>query len=278
MERKRGLVILAATTLLMMILTGISFCAKEKLQWRLKAAEADIRLSEAHRQIKDQEQAEIVSVPQKTVIALDPGHQGPGVDMSGMEENSPGSGVMKQRNNSGTAGRYSGLAEYQLNLDIALKVRERLSERGYDVVMSREDNETAASNQDRARQANESGALLCVRIHANGSESPESSGALCLIASQENPAAGSLYDESSKLAADLLQSYCESTGFENRGIQVNDTMTGINWSKIPVVILEMGFMTNEREDMLMADEDFQEKMADGIAQGIEKYCAERDRF
>lgn len=275
MKRKRGLVILAATTLFMMILTGISFCAKEQ-QWRLKAAEADIRLSEAHRQIKDQEQAEIVSVPQKTVIALDPGHQGPGVDMSGMEENSPGSGVMKQRNNSGTVGRYSGLPEYQLNLDIAFKVRERLSEHGYDVVMSREDNETAVSNQDRARQANVSGALLCVRIHANGSESPDSSGALCLIASQENPAAGSLYDESSKLAADLLQSYCEATGFENQGIRVDDTMTGINWSQIPVVILEMGFMTNEREDMLMADENFQEKMAQGIAQGIEKYCAERN--
>ena len=276
MKGKRGLVILAVMALLIMILTGISFCAREKLQWKLKAAQADLKLSETHRLMKTQEKTESVFVPQKTVIALDPGHQGPGVDMSGMEENSPGSGVMKQRNNSGTVGRYSGLPEYQLNLDIAFKVRERLSEHGYDVVMSREDNETAASNQDRARQANESGALLCVRIHANGSGSPDSSGALCLIASQENPAAGSLYDESSKLAADLLQSYCEATGFENQGIRVDDTMTGINWSQIPVVILEMGFMTNEKEDMLMADENFQEKMADGIAQGIEKYCAERN--
>ena len=52
-------------------------------------------------------------------------------------------------------------------------------------------------------------------------------------------------------------------------------MTGLNWSKIPVMILEMGFMTNEHDDTMMADAAFQEKMADGIAAGIEDYFAHR---
>ena len=58
---------------------------------------------------------------------------------------------------------------------------------------------------------------------------------------------------------------------QNLGIQVNDTMTGINWSKIPVIILEMGFMTNEQDDRNMADASFREKMADGIVNGINVY-------
>ena len=61
----------------------------------------------------------------------------------------------------------------------------------------------------------------------------------------------------------------------NQGIQVNDTMTGINWSKIPVIILEMGFMTNESDDLKMSDPDFQDTMASGIADGIDAYFAEK---
>ncbi len=47
--------------------------------------------------------------------------------------------------------------------------------------------------------------------------------------------------------------------WQTRGIQVNDTMTGINWSKIPVIILEMGFMTNQQDDLNMADSAYRQK-------------------
>lgn len=299
MEKKKRLILLAAAAVIMTALAGTSLYAKDLMEQKVKLAAADagaesfpvqtqeassdkskpeqdryageaqsVQGSEAHEGPADKD----TRPEQKLVIALDPGHQGPGIDMSDMEEDAPGSGVMKQKNNSGTAGRYTGLPEYQLNLDIALKVKERLSWLGYEVVMSREDNDTAMSNQDRARQANESGAVLCVRIHANGSESPESTGALGLVMSAGNPYAGSLYNESSELASDILEKYCAATGLQNRGIQISDSMTGINWSRIPVVILEMGFMTNEQEDRLMADPAFQEKMAEGITQGIEQYC------
>ena len=138
--------------------------------------------------------------PKGIKIAIDPGHQGPHVDMSAQEENAPGSGVMKQKATSGTTGTYTGLGEYELNLDIALKVRDRLEKLGYEVVMAREDNDTAISNKERAQMANEAGADVCVRIHANGSESPSSEGALCLVMSQDNPYVGQLYGESSRPA------------------------------------------------------------------------------
>ena len=144
-------------------------------------------------------------------------------------------------------------------------------EQGYDVVMTRNDNETAISNAERATLANEAGADISVRIHANGSEDSSVNGALVLIGSQNNSYVGNLYDESYLLGETLLNSYCEITGMKNLGIQTNDTMTGINWSEIPVVILEMGFMSNQQDDLNMADETYRQKMVEGIVKGINKY-------
>lgn len=205
------------------------------------------------------------------LIAIDPGHQGWDVDMSALEPNAPGSSVMKVKATSGTSGKYSGIPEFQLNLDISLMLRDALEEKGYKVIVAREDNQTAISNSERAKLANEAGADISVRIHANGSEDTSVSGALALITSPQNPYTGHLYEQSNLLAECVLNAYCESTGFANRGIQQNDTMTGINWSEIPVMILEMGFMTNENDDLHMADEEFRKSMVEGIVNGIEKY-------
>ena len=50
-------------------------------------------------------------------------------------------------------------------------------------------------------------------------------------------------------------------------------MTGINWSTVPVTILEMGFMTNESDDTKMNDSSFRPLMVQGIADGIDDYFA-----
>ncbi len=215
--------------------------------------------------------AEENPVKKDFLIAIDPGHQSWDVDMSAQEPNAPGSEEMKERATSGTAGAYSGVPEYQLNLDVSLKLQEALTERGYEVILTREDNQTAISNSERAVLANNAGADISIRIHANGSEDPSVSGALALVMSPENPYTGSLYEKSYALAESVLNSYCQRTGFDNLGIQYNDTMTGINWSQVPVMILEMGFMTSEHDDLQMADAVFQEQMVAGIADGIERY-------
>lgn len=204
-------------------------------------------------------------------IAIDPGHQSPSVDMSAMEPVAPGSSEQKMKATGGTQGRYTGVPEYRLNLDISLKLREALQEEGYDVVLTRENNETAISNAERATLANESGADVLIRIHANGSDDSSTNGALALVGSPDNPYVGNLYDDSYRLADCVLEHYCEETQMKNLGIQNNDTMTGINWSKIPVIILEMGFMTNEQDDYHMQDAEYQASMVRGIVNGINAY-------
>ena len=156
--------------------------------------------------------------------------------------------------------KYTGIPEYELCLDVSLQLRDALREAGYDVIMTREDNETAISNSERAKLANDAGADVVIRIHANGSEDASVNGALALIASQTNPNTSSLYGNSRELAEDVLGSYCTNTGMQNLGIQENDTMTGLNWSKVPVMILEMGFMTNEQDDRNMEDADYRNKI------------------
>lgn len=205
------------------------------------------------------------------VVAIDPGHQGSWVDMSEQEPNGPGSSEYKAKATTGTTGSYTGVPEYQLNLDISLSLREELEERGYQVVMTREDHDTAISNAERALMAAEQGGDIYVRIHANGSDDSSVSGALGMSPSPENPYIPELYEDSYRLTECILNAYCEATGFSNLGVQYYDNMTGINWSKIPVTILEMGFMTNQQDDTAMQDPAMQEKMVQGIADGIDAY-------
>lgn len=204
-------------------------------------------------------------------VAIDPGHQGSWVDMSDQEPLGPGSSEMKAKASTGTSGWYTGIPEYQLNLDISLALQEELQSRGYAVVMTRTDNDTAISNAERATKAYQEGGNIYVRIHANGSEDTSVKGALAMVPSSENPYVGHLAGDSYTLGECILNAYCEETGFGNLGVQYYDNMTGINWSQIPVMILEMGFMTNESDDTAMADADMRVRMVKGIANGIDRY-------
>lgn len=207
-------------------------------------------------------------------VAIDPGHQGNWVDMSAQEPMAPGSSETKAKATTGTTGVYSGLHEFELNLQVSLLLKEELISRGYEVVMTREDNDTAISNMERAQLAANEGAEILVRIHANGSDDHSVNGTLAMVPSPDNPYVGHLYSQCYSLGESVLNAYCENTGFTNLGVQYYDNMSGINWSTIPVTILEMGFMSNESDDLTMADSSFWPVMAEGIANGIDNYFAQ----
>lgn len=205
------------------------------------------------------------------IIAIDAGHQSRG--NSDQEPVGPGAAETKAKVSSGTYGPASGLNEYELNLEVSLKLRDELAARGYEVYMIRETNEVDISNRERAELAASSGADILVRIHANGSEDPSVAGALTMAPSADNPYVGSLAPACQELSRDILDAFCASTGAASQGIYITDTMSGINWSTIPVTIVEMGYMTNAEEDLRMASGEYQQLMVQGIANGIDAYFA-----
>lgn len=206
------------------------------------------------------------------MIAIDAGHQAKG--NSQKEPDGPGSSTMKAKVSSGTAGVSTGIAEYKLNLAVSLKLKEELVSRGYDVYMVREIHEVDLSNAERAKMANESGADIFIRVHANSLSNSSVRGTLTMCMTKKNPYNSALYEKSQKLSKKIVDGVCAQTGFKNRGIQETDTMSGINWCEIPVTIVEMGFMSNAEEDRLMATEEYRNKIAKGIADGIDAYYAD----
>lgn len=202
-------------------------------------------------------------------IAIDPGHQA--VGNYAKEPMAPGSSVMKTKVAGGTKGVSTKIPEYELTLDIALQLRDLLVAKGYNVILIRESSDVDISNAERAQIANESGADIFIRLHADGSDNSSVNGATALCQTSSNPYNGNIYKESRLLSECILSCYTKTTGIKTRGISETDTMTGINWSKVPVTILEMGFMTNSTEDIKMNDDDFQKLMVEGIAEGIDMY-------
>ena len=254
---------------------------RESEQKTEKESEQEISQEELSSETVELESQEVETMqheeePYGHVVAIDPGHQGNWIDMSDTEPIGPGALEMKAKASTGTQGSYTGVPEYQLNLDISLALQTELEARGYKVILTRTDNDTAISNSERALKAYDEGAEIYVRIHANGSDDSNVSGALGMTPSSDNPYVGNLAEESYRLSECVLNAYCEETGFGNLGIQFYDNMTGINWSKIPVTILEMGFMTNESDDTAMQDVEMQKKMVKGIANGIDLYFGDQE--
>ncbi|MGI6174297.1 MAG: N-acetylmuramoyl-L-alanine amidase family protein [Christensenellales bacterium] len=199
------------------------------------------------------------------VIGIDAGHQAH-ANMD-TEPVAPGSKEKKPKVAAGTRGVKSKVAEYIVNLDVSLKLQEALEKEGATVIMARTENDVDISNIERAQMMNEGGAQLFLRLHCNGVNSKSKNG----IGLYVRKTGGKVADEAYAAAEIILECMVSSTGAREDGLFRRDTYSGLNWAKMPSILVEMGYMTNPEEDLKLNDPEYQNKLVQGMVEGVCRY-------
>jgi len=181
------------------------------------------------------------SVPSKK-IAIDPGHGGEDL------------GSTRQ-----------GLYEKDANLAIALYLQTILKDAGYEVFMVR-DSDSWVELEDRPKLANEQNVDLYISIHMNSldADSDATQGAEVWYADVRN-------DGSDVLAQAVIDELTKVVDTRNRGIKLSNKLVVVRESKAPACLIECGFITSETERAKLFNPEYQQKLAQGIANGIQKY-------
>lgn len=217
---------------------------------------------------KDKEQNIQTEKPKevkKKVIVLDPGHG----NKSNLEKEpiSPGSEELKIKDGGGAEGINSKTPEYAIAMGITIKLKELLINKGYTVIMTKTTSEERPGNIERAEVGNKNNADLVIRIHADSSESSSASGASMLVPAPIGYAKD-ISGISRKYGEVILKSLVDEVGMKNKGVVERKDLTGFNWSKVPVILIETGFLSNPQEDKLLNTDDYQNKIANGLFDGI----------
>ena len=154
-----------------------------------------------------------------------------------------------------------GYRESDLNLQVAKKVESKLKSKGIDVKMSR-NSDIFYSLSERAEMANDYGADAFVSIHQNSAEAKSANGIETYYNRKK--------EEDRPLSNDIQKQVISQTGANNRGVK-NAEFTVLVKSKMISALVECGFITNELEVKKLSDSSYQDKLATGIANGIEEY-------
>ena len=200
-------------------------------------------------------------VEKDILICIDPGHQEKGDSNS--EPVAPGSYVKKARVSSGATGVATKKPEYILNLEASTVLKHILEDKGYKVIMTRESHDVNISNSERAIFANNNKADMVVRVHADSLNDSGKTGASILIPDKECKYTKDIYEDSQN-CANLISDKVNGI-FERRDL------TGFNWSQVPVVLVEMGFLSNYTEDQMMSNPEYQRKLMQAISNGLDEY-------
>lgn len=188
------------------------------------------------------------SLKQK-IITIDPGHGG----------TQPGARVTK---NGKT---YN---EKEITLKIGTRVTERLSKMGANVVMTRAE-DVQVGLYERTRMSNQSKAHFFVSIHCDSNSKPNSASGTTIYYHGNNA-------DSRALAQAILNEIVQVSGLPSKGVRTDKTLyqnglAVLRTSEMPAVLIEVGYLNHDGDRAKLVDPQFQARVADAIARGIQKY-------
>jgi N-acetylmuramoyl-L-alanine amidase len=200
-------------------------------------------------------------------VCLDPGHGGranPATEPIG-----PGSSTRKIMDGGGAAGVVTRQREADLALDVSLRLRTLLRREGIRVVMTRTTTSgLSPGNVARARTCNAAGAALMLRVHADGSSDRSVHGTHTLRPALRRGWTDDVHEPSRRAAQLVQRALVARLGSRDLGIQERSDLTGFNWADVPVVLVELGYLTNPREDRLLATPAYRARAATGLRDGV----------
>jgi N-acetylmuramoyl-L-alanine amidase len=208
----------------------------------------------------------LIAAPPAPLICLDPGHGTPPAIAAQTEPIGPGSHVMKIKDGGGAHG------EAAVALAIAKRARAVLLARGYRVAMTRTGPTIhlpwGDGNIARARFCNRRHAALMVRIHADGSADRSLRGVSTLVPAWHKGWTDDIYGRSLRAGRAMEKAVVAATGALDRGIVRRTDLTGFNWSNVPAVLVETGFLSNPTDSRLLHTTSYQQRVARGLVNGV----------
>ena len=210
-------------------------------------------------------------------VCIDPGHQLKA--KGGKEPLGPGLKGTKSLVIGMAEGAVTKRTEAAVVLEIGLQLRDLLMQRGANVVMTRDVMDKTLTNLERAAIANDAGADITLRLHGNSNSSSKSHGIIIYGPSQSDYAKA-VADNNTYLAwaRTLLNSMLETTDADRGNAALTNRYVGSNWCKMPVFLVEMGYMSNPQDDLLLSDPAYQQKLCLGMADGIEAILKQQGRI
>lgn len=226
--------------------------------------------------VKKEPKPEKVEKPSKPevskpkVIVIDPGHQRY-ADFR-LEKIGKGSDEWKPMMQGSTYGIVTGQAEHQLTLDVANKLKKQLIQKGYKVKLTRTENVIAMSTKQRADFAHKNKADLYIQLHADGRSNAQANGMYIVVPSKDNLFTKKIHKESRELANTVINTAKDSKqDVYKKGIVTSANLPALNWSKMPTVLIELGYLNNPKDDRRLATTKYQNQLVENISTGIENY-------
>ncbi len=166
--------------------------------------------------------------------------------------------------------------ECEITLKLAKVIGAELESRGYGVIYTRDSSNVKISNAERAQLSNKSDAEVLLQLQLDSSETAEVAGVYTNVPSKENQFVKNIAVECRTLAEYIHNSVIANTGAADRKIREKDDMAIINYSKVPVGVFTVGFLTNPDEDAKLQSEEYQKLLAKAFADALDDYFAEKD--